>query len=342
METKGASADYARLIAGLIVADRSTPTRFRFHQATTDRRWSRLRLGTWRETLDSVPQADFQVAGRTMFQGKAGALFIRLPVSDAEPGPVIRTQVFVAEDGSMAASRSDPRSDWVASGPIGPVNSIVSEGPATAPAGTGTAPGAVAAGDASKIHKLLLDAADAEARGDFAGAAAAFEQASRFDAQAVVVAVELEKKARAIMEEGDPGDAMKLLNESDLRIKAVPSLKALSAEIANLTMRSPSYCQLGTDALKRNSLAEAFADFSSSARRVCRGYAASRRHVQKGPGRQGRRESGQGLVAARLKRATPKRMSASGQTRNGSMNSIRAVHDPQGQKLYIASTAATH
>ncbi len=42
---------------------------------------------------------------------------------------------------------------------------------------------------------FLKAAADAESKGDFAGAAAAYAQASKYDADAVVAAGDLEKKA---------------------------------------------------------------------------------------------------------------------------------------------------
>ncbi len=91
VEKPAAASAYGRLIAELILANQSVPKAFTFHDdAMVERRWSRTNPWTWRETLDGVPQADFQIAGGMTAMGKPGALFIEMPARPAETVPSAR------------------------------------------------------------------------------------------------------------------------------------------------------------------------------------------------------------------------------------------------------------
>jgi WD40 repeat protein len=251
-------AGYASLLNDLLLVDRSLPRTFKFvGSGSGERRWSRVSLGRWREMLDGVDQADFQSAGRATVAGKAGSLFIRLPIGPFASGPEITTQVFIADDKSQTSWRSDSASVWNASGAIAEVPPLPPHR-STEPASRPVIP--------SNLSEPSKSVADAEASGDFAGAAAAYEQAAQQEKQAAASLADAVARAGSLRDAGDPAGALKVLNGSDPRVRSAKPVTVLITEIADLQSRASGNCQRGLEALKRNAFGEALADFADSAR----------------------------------------------------------------------------
>jgi tetratricopeptide (TPR) repeat protein len=262
LDAKGPSQGYVRLLRDSILADASAPKRFKVHDDRAgDRYWSQVGFGAWQETQDGQPPAEYQVAGRMTAMGKQGSLFIKLP--GGQPEPATEQRVFVADDGSTSASQNDPADNWK---PMGQT-SLVKSGPAPAGTSVGGDPSAAAAkAKLSQVERLLKAAADAESKGDFAGAAALFTQASQYDAKTAADAADLIKSSRAKLDEGNPKAALDILNAAAPRIRSAQAVAALAAEIADLKDRAAAYNVMGSSALQQKAYDQARADFVSAAR----------------------------------------------------------------------------
>ena len=118
----------------------------------------------------------------------------------------------------------------------------------------------------SRIERLLKAAVDAESKGDFAGAATLFAEASQYDSKAAADAADLVKSSRAKLDEGNPQAAIEILNVPDPRLRSAQSVVNLLAEITDLKSRVPTYNIMGSNALQRKAYDEAKVNFLSSAR----------------------------------------------------------------------------